>query len=347
MKNLKPSQLLIFGSLSVVFASLASLLILDLFTNSVSWPVYIVIPIFAGTITFLVFYFLIKQFINDRLKLLYRSIRKGKITKENEFKFSFKDDAITVAESETKNWTEDKQIEISKLKEQEEFRREFMGNLAHELKTPVFSIQGYLLTLLEGGLEDKSVNTMFLERASKATDRMVNLIEDLDQITKLEVNELQLEIVSFNLNSLVSEVFESLEYLSEEKNITLRFAKSYEPIFVRADRSKIEQVFTNLISNSIFYGNQDGTTSVRFYPVDDIVTIEVSDDGPGIGEGSLTRIFERFYRVEKSRNRNDGGSGLGLPIVKHIIESHNHTINVRSTVGIGSTFIFTLDLANK
>ncbi|EPB65482.1 ATPase/histidine kinase/DNA gyrase B/HSP90 domain protein, partial [Ancylostoma ceylanicum] len=169
---------------------------------------------------------------------------------------------------------------------------------------------------------------MFLERASKATDRMVHLIEDLDQIMKLEVNELPLDVRDFNLKELVKEIFESLESDAEEKSITLRFDKQYEPVFVKGDRAKISQVFINLIRNSIAYGNEGGTTTVRFYLVDDTVTIEVSDNGPGIDETSVKRIFERFYRVEKSRNRNDGGSGLGLSIVKHIIEAHQQTIHM-------------------
>lgn len=310
-----------------------------------SWGL-ISIPLIAGLSSFTLFYFFIKNFINDRLKLLYRSIRKGKITKENEYRFNFQDDAISIAENETQKWSEEKQEEIAKLKVQEEFRRDFIGNLSHELKTPIFSIQGYLLTLLEGGLEDESVNRMFLERASKATDRMVNLVEDLDQLTKLEVDQLHLNIKPFIINDLIKEVFESLEINAKDKGIILKFAKAYDPIKVLGDRSKLTQVFTNLIGNSIVYGNDGGETIVRLYSTDELITIEVSDNGPGIAETNLPRLFERFYRVEKSRNRNDGGSGLGLAIVKHIIESHEQTISVRSTVGIGSTFTFTLDKAN-
>lgn len=319
------------------------LLLLDLIEGN--WSL-LLIPFLAGASSFIIFYFFIKKFINDRLKLLYRSIRKGKITKDNEYRFNFQDDAISIAENETKKWSEEKTEEISRLKEQEEFRRDFIGNLSHELKTPIFSIQGYLLTLLEGGLEDESVNRMFLERASKATDRMVNLVEDLDQLTKLEVDELRLNIEPFILNDLIKDVFESLEINAQEKGIKLRFAKTYESFKVLGDRSKLAQVFTNLIGNSIVYGNEGGETLVRLYSTDEFITIEVSDNGPGIEESSLPRLFERFYRVEKSRNRNDGGSGLGLAIVKHIIESHDQTISVRSTVGIGSTFTFTLDKAN-
>lgn len=346
MKNLKPSQILFIGSIGV-FLLVSFLILILLVLNLIegNWSL-LLLPFLAGASSFVIFYFFIKKFINDRLKLLYRSIRKGKITKENEYRFNFQDDAISMAENETKKWSEEKQEEISRLKEQEEFRRDFIGNLSHELKTPIFSIQGYLLTLLEGGLEDESVNRMFLERASKATDRMVNLVEDLDQLTKLEVDELRLNIEPFIINELIKDVFESLEINAQEKGIKLKFAKTYEPIKVLGDRSKLAQVFTNLIGNSIVYGHEGGETSVRLYSTDELITIEVSDNGPGIEESSLPRLFERFYRVEKSRNRNDGGSGLGLAIVKHIIESHDQTISVRSTVGIGSTFTFTLDKAN-
>jgi len=343
LKNLKPSQLLFLGSLGVFFVTLVVLLILLFLGIDIPFDALVFVPISAGLASFAIFYIFIKEFINERLKLLYRSIRKGKITKDNEFRFNFNDDPISVAEVETKKWTEAKQNEISRLKDQEEFRREFLGNLAHELKTPIFSIQGYLLTLLEGGLEDDKVNTMFLERASKATDRMVSLIEDLDQITKLEVEGLHIEQKSFVLNDLVLEIFEALEMAAGEKDITLRFDKSYDPLYAYADRAKIAQVFTNLLSNSVSYGNEGGQTLVRFYALDDIITIEVSDNGPGISDANITRLFERFYRVEKSRNRNDGGSGLGLSIAKHIIEAHGHSISVRSTEGVGSTFIFTLD----
>ncbi|MFN5910785.1 MAG: sensor histidine kinase, partial [Bacteroidota bacterium] len=259
--------------------------------------------------------------------------------------FKITDDVIANAEKETKKWTEERNVEINRLKEQEEFRKEFLGNLAHELKTPVFAIQGYVLTLLEGGLEDQKVNRLFLERASKATDRMTSILEDLDQITKLEIEGFKLDRRPFDLFELTSEIVDSFDILSKEKNISIKFAKEYSPIIVDADRNKIAQVLTNLIGNSIFYGKDGGTTTLRYYVIDDIVTTEVSDDGPGIEEKHLPRLFERFYRVEKSRNRHEGGSGLGLAIVRHIIESHGQTISVRSTVGVGSTFTFSLDIS--
>jgi two-component system phosphate regulon sensor histidine kinase PhoR len=347
VKNIKPIHLLLGGSAIIFVLTFIITLIIDYQVINFPFWVLIGLPLTTTLISFGVFYFFITRFINDRLKLLYRSIRKGKITKDNDIKFKITDDVIANAEIEAKLWSEERNSEISKLKEQEEFRREFLGNLAHELKTPIFSIQGYVLTLLDGGLEDETVNRLFLERASRATDRMVNIIEDLDQITKLEVDALKLEMRPFDIQELVKECFDSLELMAKEKNIRLTFAKEYGTLFAVGDRSKISQVLINLLSNSIFYGKEFGNSIARFYSMDDIITIEISDDGPGIDEKHLPRLFERFYRVEKSRNRNEGGSGLGLAICKHIIESHGQSISVRSTVGIGSTFAFSLDKSKQ
>lgn len=296
-----------------------------------------------SVLSFFIYFLLLKRYISDRLSILYRSIRKGKFSGRQPERFSLTDDLIEKAEKEAQKWTMDQSAEISKLKEQEEFRREFIGNLAHELKTPVFSIQGYILTLLEGGLEDDTVNRAFLERASKATERMTAILEDLDQLTRMEVNDVRLDLETFDIVELVRDIFEELEMKAKKKKIKLKFAKDYDVIKVKADRAKIAQVLNNIIGNSISYGNEKGETVVRFYNMDDIITIEVSDNGPGIEEQHLARLFERFYRVEKSRNRNEGGSGLGLAIAKKIIEAHGQTINVRSTPGVGSTFTFSLD----
>lgn len=313
----------------------------------VSVAFIILLPLIAGLVTYVVFYFLIRKFITERIKILYRSIRKGKFSDINMDNVDINDDVIEKAEEETKQWTEDKYAEISRLKEQEEFRREFLGNLAHELKTPVFSIQGYILTLLEGGLEDEKVNRAFLERASKATDRMTTILEDLDQLTKMEVNAIQVDMEVFDIKELVQDVFEESEMKAKKKKISLRLSKDFDSIWVKGDRSKLGQVLTNIIGNSIAYGHKEGETIVRFYILEDIVTLEVSDNGPGIDEEHIPRLFERFYRVEKSRNRNEGGSGLGLAIAKKIIEAHGQTINVRSTPGVGSTFTFSLDKGKR
>ncbi|MDG1147430.1 MAG: ATP-binding protein [Crocinitomicaceae bacterium] len=346
MRNLKPIYIVLGGSVITLLITLLILIITHSF-QEIPIPFILGIPIVVGLTTFLTFYFFIKLFITDKLKILYRSIRTGKFSPQTTNKYSLQDDVIEQAEIETKEWTK-KQLEtISKLEEQEVFRREFLGNLAHELKTPVFSIQGYILTLLEGGLEDESVNRLFLDRASKATERMTAMLNDLDQIIAMEVNAIKLDLVKFDVVELVEDLFEDAKVRSTNKNITLQFAKEFNPIWVRADKIKISQVISNLLNNSISYGNKNGTTNVRFYLMDNIVTIEVSDNGPGITEEHLPRLFERFYRVEKSRNRNQGGSGLGLSIAKHIIELHGQTINVRSTVGIGSTFTFSLNKAKR
>ena len=342
MKNLRPVYIVLAGSLIIGLATLVTLVVARIF-HSIDTIVILLTPILTTIFVYITFHFFIKAFITERLKILYRSIRKGKFSGSSREEFRMTADVIQDAEIETKKWTEDRIAEISQLKETDEFRREFLGNLAHELKTPVFAIQGYILTLLEGGLEDESVNRRFLERASTATERMTAILEDLDNITKLEVNRLKLDYSSFDLKLLVSEIIEELDRTAEAKGITIKFAKSYDPLFVYADRNKIGQVITNLINNSISYGNEGGETLIRFYELDGIVTIEVSDNGPGIPEEDVPRLFERFYRVEKSRNRHEGGSGLGLAIAKHFIEAHDQTINVRSTFGVGSTFTFSLE----
>jgi len=347
LKNLKPITLLLSGSSILGVLVFVFLLVSGLIEGELSTFRLIFTPIFAGVASYFIFYFFIKYFITERLRVLYRSIRKGKFGTKQNRNYSLSDDLIKDAEIETRKWSDEQIAVISELKEQAAFRREFLGNLAHELKTPVFSIQGYILTLLEGGLEDKKVNRSFLERASKATDRMTAILEDLDQLTKLEVNEIQLDLKHFDIKELVQDLFEDVEIRAKKSNITLKFARDYGPIYVYADKGKIGQVLTNLIHNSISYGNKGGTTKVRFDTFDDIITIEVSDDGLGIDDAHLSRLFERFYRVEKSRNRNEGGSGLGLAIAKHIIERHGQSIHVRSTLGVGSTFTFSLDKGKK
>ena len=228
------------------------------------------------------------------------------------------------------------------------FRREFLGNLAHELKTPIFSIQGYILTLLEGGLEDESVNREFLKRASKGVDRMTKIVEDLDVINKFESERIKLDLKSFDVVQIAKEIMDDLEIKANERNIKLVFNTNYiDPILTTCDRDKIAQVFQNLISNAINYSEDDKQVEIRFYDIEDNVLIEVSDQGVGIEEKHLGRLFERFYRVDKSRARNKGGTGLGLAIVKHILEAHNQSISVRSSIGKGSTFSFTLKKVKK
>ena len=342
MKNRRPIHIVIYGTAIVFGVCLVLFSLLALISDAITWLFAGLMAVLCAVICFVTFYLFIERLIEKRIKLLYRIIRKGKISAQEPVKIDLNHDILAQAEQETEEFVSARSQEINKLKEQEKFRKEFLGNLAHELKTPVFSIQGYILTLLEGGLEDENVNRKFLERASLATDRIASLLEDLDEITKMEVDRFELSIRPFDIVELAKEVIDSLEIPATQKGVSLSFNKEYDPILVKGDRGKIAQVLTNLIANSINYGHQDGKTILRFYPLDEAIMTEVSDNGPGIAEQDIPRLFERFYRVEQSRNRNEGGSGLGLAIVKHILESHGQTINVRSTVGVGSTFSFTL-----
>lgn len=340
MKNLRPSILILLGSLLYLALSVISALLFHLFILELSPWVIILIPIISSFVVFVLFYILLKKFIQNRLHLIYKSIQ----TKQQviPFKGSTIDNLISTVEIDVRNWRKNKNKEITKLKDQEQFRREFLGNLAHELKTPVFAVQGYILTLIEGGIDDKQVNIQFLERASRATERIVTILDDLDQIAKMEVDALKIELRSFEIIDLIKEIVETLELKAKEKKISLRFDNEISSIYVTADRNKISQVLTNLINNAISYGKIDGEVVISAIPIDDLVTIEIKDNGIGIDTEHFPRLFERFYRVEKSRNRNEGGTGLGLAIVKHIIESHQQSINVRSSIGIGSTFSFSL-----
>jgi two-component system phosphate regulon sensor histidine kinase PhoR len=257
-------------------------------------------------------------------------------------------DPINDVALEVKEWAKDKKTEIDNLKQQEQFRREFLSNISHEFKTPLFALQGYVDILLEDGMADPELSKNFLEKVSRNLDRLNFLVKDLDAISKLESGEIPINYEKFDLADLIKEVFESLEMNAKEHNIQLSFKQKYDTsTLVHADREKIRQVLVNLIDNSFKYGRENGNTSVKTFELHDQILVEVTDDGIGIEEKALPRLFERFFRTEKSRSREVGGSGLGLAIVKHIIEAHQQTITVRSTEGIGSTFGFTIEKASQ
>ncbi|MFI5203687.1 MAG: sensor histidine kinase [Flavobacteriales bacterium] len=299
---------------------------------------------------FLICFFLtrwsVHRFIYNKVKLIYKNIFNQKLQKNTTQEIASNPNILDDVYDQVDNWMKSNQEEMKKLKDQEAYRREFLGNLAHELKTPVFSTQGFLLTLLDGGLEDEKINRDFLQRAANGMERITNILGDLDVITRLESGLEEINLDKTNLIELVNEVLDSLEMKASKRNITLSFRQKYEkPVFVVCDGGKIAQVLTNLIMNSINYGKESGRTELRMYDMDNKILLEVADNGPGIEKEYLPRLFERFYRVDKSRSRNSGGSGLGLAIVKHIMEAHAQTINVRSTVDIGTTFSFTLEKA--
>ncbi len=295
--------------------------------------------------SYLVFYYLIERFVYSKIKLIYKLIHNLKLGKDLKDALGeyVSTDPINDVELEVKEWARDKKSEIDQLKDQEKFRREFLSNISHELKTPLFAIQGYIEALQEGDIDDPEISRQFLEKASRNVDRLAFFIKDLDAISKLESGEIPISYDRFNLVELIHEVFDSLELKAKKYNITLQFKEKYHsPTWVYADREKIRQVLVNLIDNSFKYGKSGGNTSIKTFELHDQILVEITDDGIGIEEKYLPRLFERFYRTDKSRSRQIGGSGLGLAIVKHIIEAHQQTITVRSTENIGSTFGFTL-----
>lgn len=288
----------------------------------------------------------VEKFIYQKVKIIYKTIHQFKKTKDGRRQVNIKEDVMTKVNNEVLVWAEDKIQEIQDLKEADSFRRDFIGNLGHELKTPVFNIQGYILTLLEGALEDPENNRKFLMKAAKNVDRITALLDDLDGITRIEGDRYKLTTTRFNVVELAQDVVETFEGKASKNKIKLYLKNPNEKaIYVYADRPKIEQVFINLVINSLNYGKEGGETKIRFYDMEDNILVEVADNGIGIDEDNLPRIFERFYRVDKSRSRHAGGSGLGLSIVKHIMDAHEQTINVRSSPDLGATFSFTLKKA--
>lgn len=308
-------------------------------------PIGLVFAFFAlFIISFFIIQYRAENFIYKRLKKIYKEI--SFLDVEDLKRESTTTDVDEISKS-VREFAEDKRLEIKNLTERDSFRRDFLGNVAHELKTPLFTVQGYILTLLEGAVNDKQLRNKYLDRANKGVERLVSLIKDLDMISKLERDGIKLNIEVFNILELIQSVFELFEMKAKKRNITLQFDKVYEfPVFVRGDIEKIEQVLINLIVNSIKYGVQNGTTVVGIEDYNSKkFIVKVVDNGEGIKQEHLGRLFERFYRVDTSRSRDQGGSGLGLSIVKHIIEAHDENILIKSSYGKGSEFSFTIQKA--
>ncbi len=296
---------------------------------------------------FFVFYYALEFFIYRKIKLVYKNIHQLKTQKGASVSNLIQNlDPISGVNDEVVEWAKDQRTEIEQLRKMETYRKEFLGNVSHELKTPLFAIQGYIDTILEGDVEDKEFVQHFLKKAALNGDRLSMLIQDLENISQLESGELTMQVDIFDIHDTISDVFDSLESRAAEKKITFSFKEGCDrPFIVEADKNRIRQVILNLIVNSIKYGNEGGYTKVGLYDMDENILIEITDNGIGVPEEHLPRLFERFYRVDKSRSRDEGGTGLGLSIVKHIIEAHHQTINVRSAIDVGTTFGFTLTKA--
>ena len=341
-KNISPRQLAVFTAtvLSVPVA-------LGIFALTGDWEKGLVslALIFMGSFTLILF--TLEKFIYRKIKLIYKLIHQTKATKKEEmyFKYILPQKGIDEVREDVEKWAQRRNEEIELLRQNEAYRKEFLQNLAHEFKTPIFAIQGYVDTLLNGALEDEVVSKKFLENTSRNVDRLVNLMNDLDEISKLERGEQLLYKQKFIIQELIREVFDSLSITAAQKNIRYSIKKGCEsPLMVFADKEKIRQVLINLVENAIKYGKLNGSIVASSYRTDEkTVLIEISDDGIGIEEEHLHRIFERFYRTDAGRSRDKGGTGLGLAICKHIIEAHGHSIHVRSTSDVGTTIGFTLD----
>lgn len=342
-----PNQIAAFIGSCVSIAILLLLLLLKFALDlEVQLWIWVAAGLVAYGVSFGVAWWAVDKFLFGKINALYRTIQSPEATEARMKDLSKKKDVLQEVQKDVEKWATVKQREIQSLKEQAKFRRDFIGNLAHEIKTPIFNMQGYLLTLLEGGLEDPKINMDYLTRADKNLERLIALVEDMDSISQLESGRENLKMKKRNLVEIIEEAFQLLEHRAEEKNIKLKFNKKYDrPITVKVDRDKIAQVFTNLIMNAIYYGKEGGFVEVRILDMPQHVVVELADNGIGVASEDLPRLFERFYRVDKSRSRNQGGTGLGLAIVKHIIESHGQTINVHSEVDRGTTFSFTLPKA--
>jgi two-component system, OmpR family, phosphate regulon sensor histidine kinase PhoR len=313
------------------------------------WLVYSIAPLWLiislSGVLFAFSYYLskyaIERFIYQKIKLIYKTIHDFRSSKASKVD---RTESLESVNESVLEWGAHQRTEIEELKKMAAYRREFLGNVSHELKTPIFNIQGYVLTLLDGGLEDETINKEYLLRTERSINRLIAIVEDLEEISKLESGELKLIMQRFDIAELSRDVVEFLEMKARKNNATITVENQFDkPVIIKADKKRIRQVLINLIENAIKYGDKDhNKILIRFFDMDKNFLIEIKDNGPGISEENMPRVFERFYRTDKGRSRDQGGTGLGLAIVKHIIEAHNQTITVRSKLGQGTTFAFTL-----
>jgi two-component system phosphate regulon sensor histidine kinase PhoR len=341
IKNLSPGQI---STINAATISLLASIVNFVFIHH--WGIAVVTFLILFTVSYLQIYSFLQIFIYRRIKLIYKFIYQTKASKKEEvyYKYILPKKSIEEVSEDVEKWAFQKHNEIETLQKNEAYRKEFLQNLAHEFKTPIFAIQGYVDTLLDGAMEKPDIRTKFLENTSRNVDRLVNLMNDLDEISRLERGEQPLYKQNFVIQELLKEVFESLSIKTNEKNIKCQIKKGCEsPVSVYAEKEKIRQVLINMIENGFKYGKPGGNIVASIYKTDgEHVLVEISDDGIGIEEEHLPRIFERFFRTDKARSRDRGGTGLGLAICKHIIEAHGETIHVRSTPDVGTTIGFTL-----
>lgn len=345
LKNITPRQIALRAAATIGGAILGILLIVKAISPEVL-PLWLllVVPLLGLAVAYFVVLTYIDRYIYRKVKLIYKTIHQQKVSTDLKREgVDLDQPIIDDVEQEVEEWAEKQQNQIDEYERFAEYRRRYVGDISHELKTPIFNIQGYLHTLLEGGYHDEKISMSFLKKAAKNVERLQTIVEDLSAISRLESGELMLDTEPFDIKELAIEVFEEVEMKSKEAKVELGFKPGADVGFmVMADRESVRQVLVNLITNSLKYGNSDGNTRIGFYDMESYILCEVADNGIGIPEKHLPHVFDRFYRVDKSRSRQKGGSGLGLAIVKHIMEAHQQTINVRSSPGLGSTFGITL-----
>jgi two-component system phosphate regulon sensor histidine kinase PhoR len=341
-KNISTTELSVYTGLII-----SGLMGLTVFLLSTSWKTAGIVFLVGSILSSYIIFQVLDRFLYRKIKLIYKFISQTKATQREEFYASeiLPQKTIGQVQQDVEQWAHDRRGELERLQSNETFRKEFLMNLAHELKTPIFSTQGYIETLLDGAINDEKQRMVFLENSSRSIDRLAALVDDLDVISKLESNRIPIDPENFVIQDLIRETFAELQQQAENKGIHLLIKKGCESaVEVSADRMKIKQVLVNLVENSIKYGKLSGETNAGIYIVDRrTVLVEITDNGIGIAEDQVSRVFERFFRTDSARSRSQGGTGLGLAIVKHIVEAHGHSVTCRSTVDVGSSFGFTLD----
>ena len=347
MQSTSPKSLAIIVAVITSIIAVGACIFFEIYRDTDIYITVMFVGLLVFFAVFLIIYYSLNSFIFEKIKPIYKTIHninfsEGQLKRDLEEK-----DIIQDVQNDVLVWAKRKTREIAQLRQLEKYRREFLGNVSHELKTPIFNIQGYVLTLLDGALYDESVNQLYLERTEKSVNRLISIVNDLESISRLESGELVLDEKNFNILRLFEDSMEEHEMLAAERGIKLKFKKNFDKgLTVYADKKRLLEVINNLLVNSVKYGKENGTTTIDFLDMEDHILVEVTDDGIGISDKDLPRIFERFYRTDKSRSREMGGTGLGLSIVKHIIEAHNQTINVRSKLNVGTSFAFTLKKAS-
>lgn len=346
-RQFSPNTIAAFTSVSItLFSTLLFWIISFLLELTLPYYLFIVLALVVFWVSLLLFRYALMRFIYSKLKIIYKTIGKP-LKFQNEIRNNVNSNIMQSVERDVGEWAINKNKQIRELKKLETYRKEFVGNVSHELRTPIFNAQGYIETLLEGAVEDPKKSRQYLEKALSNIERLDAIVSDLLEISKFEAGQIHLDKRAFDIIELTKKVFYQYQHMADENVVRLKINSKFKQLSVWADPKRITQVLENLISNSIKYGKREGTTTVSYYDLEEQIVVEVADDGPGIAEEHLSRVFERFFRADKSRARKIGGSGLGLSIVKNIVEAHDQNITVRSEVGVGTTFSFTLEKAQS